>query len=710
MKKLLLLAAAALTGLSLCANAVLPSITEIKPAETTFTQSKTSLSRPGALMLSGVPAESFTLSNKGQGRMLIQSRAEKGTKMPYSYAGDPYSLNAIPKIGEGTSAIEIAEGTRVYLAFAMLSDDIKLLAGNKVTEVTLVSAASNDIATNPIPDVEFFITSDFGAKYDYIQPMNLGEQPFAEVTVPLTTPYVIPEVTPEEAQKGKAVIFGYSFIVPAGENNFWLPYDFIQAPTQFAGLIAATNDKALVANIGETAPTSWATFTSMVGSLCMYLTLEGDNLPQNVISPLTYEGETYTKPGEKSNLFVLYDNKGANNIESVGISASVNGGTEAKYNGIVFDYETMEPGATKPGSRGLALFQIPIPADVEGTANIKFAIDRINDAEGKLIEGSYQILSYNNGYERKVVFEDVTGNWCGWCPAGTVMLEYLKETYPEALLIGVHGSQSSTVRDPMAVTAYANALNEMIQGYPSILVNRYDVFSPGGRSEAQLKASADEYMEQMTSYPAYGTIEFTSSKRSSSNLNVSARANFSVNLAAPHSVTFVTIQDEAGPYNQTNYYAGQNVPLGSWNNAGSSVKTMFNDVARGYKANIAVADVVEKGKEYTTKTTTVSYSKIDATKPHRVAALLINDNTGEIVNASVMECLEGDSAGVEDVIAGGSDADITIGAGSISVTGATTVAVYSLDGRKVADGDATGLAAGIYIVVADGHSTKVAVY
>ena len=33
-----------------------------------------------------------------------------------------------------------------------------------------------------------------------------------------------------------------------------------------------------------------------------------------------------------------------------------------------------------------------------------------------------------------------------------------------------------------------------------------------------------------------------------------------------------------------------------------------------------------------------------------------------------------------------------------------------IDGRKVADGNATGLAAGIYIVVADGNSTKVAVY
>jgi len=93
-----------------------------------------------------------------------------------------------------------------------------------------------------------------------------------------------------------------------------------------------------------------------------------------------------------------------------------------------------------------------------------------------------------------------------------------------------------------------------------------------------------------------------------------------------------------------------------------------------------------------------------------VAALLINDTTGEIVNAAVIDCLEGDSAGIEDVVAGDSNADITIGAGSITVEGARVVSVYSLDGRKVADGNATGLAAGIYIVVADGNSTKVAVY
>lgn len=420
MKKLLLLAAAALTSLSLCANAVLPQVSVLKPTEMSFSKSKTSLSKPGAKKLQGAPvSSSFTLDDKGQARLLAPSRADRGTTMPFSYADEPYSLEAIQSLGSGDNKTNIEKGTRVYLAFAMLTSDVKLLAGNKVTEVTLVSSASNDIPTNPIPIVDFFITSNFDAKYDYKQTMNLGQDAFAKVTVPLTTPYVIPD-------NQDFVVFGYSFIVPEGEN-YWLPFDYYtETSSQFSGLISATNE----IEFGEKSPKAWSTFTSMLGSLCMYLTIEGDNLPQDELYPLTFESDTYTKPGEESTLIILYNNKGANDIEKVGISASVNGGEVAKYEGTLLDYSTFLPSATKPGGTGLAAFRIPIPEDVEGTAEITFTIDRVNEKEGDLIQGSYEILSYKNGYERKVVFEDATGTWCGWCPAGIVMLDYIKEKYP----------------------------------------------------------------------------------------------------------------------------------------------------------------------------------------------------------------------------------------------------------------------------------------
>ena len=704
MKKLLLFAAAALTSMSLCANTVLPQLTEIKAAETTFEKSKAPISKPGAQLLPGAQtAKSFTLDNNVKTRILAPSRADKATVMPFSYCDEPYTLETISSIGSKENPVAIKAGTRVYLGFAMLTDDVKALAGNKVTEVTFFTPISNEIDTNPITNADFFIAPNFNSAYLYRQSINLGQEPATKVTVPLTTPYVIPDDQP-------VLVFGYSFIIPEGNENYWIPVDYVlPAPSQVSGLISATNDPALITNIGAKSPADWSSFSKTYGSLCMYLTIEGDNLPQDNLYPLTFESGTYIKPGEEDTLFILYKNKGANDIEKVGISASINGGETAKYEGTLLDYNTFLPSATKPGSRGLAAFRIPIPEEVEGTAKITFIIDQVNEKVENLIQGSYEILSYKNGYERKVVFEDATGNWCGWCPAGIAMLDYIKEKYPQALLIGVHAS--GVEPDPMAVTSYANAVNTLTQGYfPTVLVNRLRTYSPGGKSEETLKIDADGFMKELTEYPSYGNIEFTSTKRNSSSLNVSAKINFSVNLNQPHSVSFVTIQDEVGPYKQNNYYAKENAaPLGAWNTAGSSVNMIFNDVARGFKKGNAFTTTVEKDKEYTYEST-VSYSKVEDGKPCRVAALLINETTGEIVNAAVMESLEGDSAGIEDVIAGENEADITIGAGSINVEGAETVAIYSLDGRKVADGSISGLATGIYIVVADGHSTKVAVY
>ena len=34
-----------------------------------------------------------------------------------------------------------------------------------------------------------------------------------------------------------------------------------------------------------------------------------------------------------------------------------------------------------------------------------------------------QVNSDNNTIQRKVLFEEFTGNWCGWCPRGHIILE-----------------------------------------------------------------------------------------------------------------------------------------------------------------------------------------------------------------------------------------------------------------------------------------------
>jgi len=126
----------------------------------------------------------------------------------------------------------------------------------------------------------------------------------------------------------------------------------------------------------------------------MYITIEGDNLPKNLLSPVTFQSSSYTTPGEDSELLIVFDNKGSNDIEEIGISASVNcGATSSITSASIIDNNTCGKAAIKPGGTGIALFNIPVPADANGSMNIAFTIDRINNEQKEVIKGEYQTLS-----------------------------------------------------------------------------------------------------------------------------------------------------------------------------------------------------------------------------------------------------------------------------------------------------------------------------
>lgn len=76
--------------------------------------------------------------------------------------------------------------------------------------------------------------------------------------------------------------------------------------------------------------------------------------------------------------------------------------------------------------------------------------------------------------KRKVVIEDHTGAWCGYCPRGTQTIEGLEASYGEKLIgVAVHNTSNGRP-DNMAIPTYQNPLGTMIglTGFPTGSVNR----------------------------------------------------------------------------------------------------------------------------------------------------------------------------------------------------------------------------------------------
>lgn len=248
---------------------------------------------------------------------------------------------------------------------------------------------------------------------------------------------------------------------------------------------------------------------------------------------------------------------------------------------------------------------------------------------------SFSISAYEKMYHHTVLFEEGTGQWCGWCIRGYVGLEEMHEkNYDDFIGMGVHvGYYTTSSVDTMAfaIDSKGNFYGSVVgyTGYPQAVVDKQYSCDP---SEAQ------EYYEYLSAIDAVAGI-YGRAYWDGDNIVVSGDVQFCYNAPAGSNFRIVTylIEDEVGPYYQQNYYSGGNYgTMGGYEKAGSVVPLIFNDVLRGVYPDIpsdfTLGEELTEAKErgiWPSKVFQYEYTYEVTPKVNRIA---IKNNSGYFVS------------------------------------------------------------------------------
>jgi hypothetical protein len=237
-------------------------------------------------------------------------------------------------------------------------------------------------------------------------------------------------------------------------------------------------------------------------------------------------------------------------------------------------------------------------------------------------------------YLRKIVGEEATGTWCGWCPRGAVYMAYMKNTYPDFLGIAVHND------DPMEVTEYDAAVSAKVAGYPSGLINRTIEADP---------SNFEYYYNQLRNSPTPVKIKLSAkfTDKTKNRIVANIQSDFAVNYTntADFKLSIVVsennVKGTSSGYAQSNYYSGGSYgTMGEYASLPATVpasQMVYQDVARalfgtfnGFEESIPKTIAIGSPVNYTyTFDLPSSVSNVDNIE---VTAFIIDSKTGEILN------------------------------------------------------------------------------
>ena len=323
-----------------------------------------------------------------------------------------------------------------------------------------------------------------------------------------------------------------------------------------------------------------------------------------------------------------------------------------------------------------ATIEIDVPPHTElSETNLIFTITKVNGDRNNATFNYATLprVTVNKVPKRRVVVEDYTAMWCGYCPRGIALVENLANTYADDFIgIVIHSS------DPLRCQDYdAKAYED--RNRPSLWMNRnrkLAYYIAREEFESERSAGADMDVDVTAVWDEL-----------KNNITVTPSVTFCVNKEeAPYGFTYVLTEDGMSDpsWVQSNNFSQDTNELGISKELDKFIKAPFNvsnlvnnfvaiaaeGVGKPLMGHIKAPVKADQTQSHSYVFKNVSSKPIIRDKAKlKVCVLLINTQTGRIENAA--KCSIADA--IPNSISSVSDRKET----------AVETARYTLDGRQI---------------------------
>jgi len=240
---------------------------------------------------------------------------------------------------------------------------------------------------------------------------------------------------------------------------------------------------------------------------------------------------------------------------------------------------------------------------------------------------------------RRIVGEEATGTWCGWCPRGTVFMEKMHQLYPDLFIpIAVHNGSGNPMRNAEYEHAFSIFLN--YPGSPSVLMDRKVLIDP-----RDMDSTIQVLLQTVTPVDinVHTTIDSLNRK-----LYIEGKiTTYTSRTNAQYRLVLVLAENDvrgtSSGYWQNNYYAGGNEgPMGGFENLPGNVPASqmhYNFVGRKllhgfYGLPGVVPATFQKNDEFSFSASEVFPATYDMDQLY-VVAMVVDGENNVVLNAAM---------------------------------------------------------------------------